>query len=159
MTSYADDASYFLRDKKSAEILLSRIDNFSKISGLEVNRTKSECLILAFEVGLNQYREQFLGIPLVENLKILGHFYGKSELACNFHNFYSKLEKIKKILNIWKQRKLTLIGKTLLIKSLSTSLFVFNSQIDTPPEDFIKLVEELHKNFLWLGAPKLLTMP
>ena len=155
LTSYADDASYFLRDKKSAELLLSRIDNFSKISGLEVNRTKSECLILAFEVGLNQYREQFLGIPLVENLKILGHFYGKSELACNFHNFYNKLEKIKKILNIWKQRKLTLIGKTLLIKSLSTSLFVFNSQIDTPPEDFIKLVEELHKNFLWSGAPKI----
>ena len=96
-----------------------------------------------------------MGIPLVENLKILGHFYGKSELACNFHNFYSKLEKIKKILNIWKQRKLTLIGKTLLIKSLSTSLFVFNSQIDTPPEDFIKLVEELHKSFLWSGAPKI----
>ena len=50
---------------------------------------------------------------------------------------------------------MTLIGKTVLIKSLSTSLFIYNSQIDPPPDDFIKLVEELHKNFLWSGTPKI----
>ena len=87
LTAYADDASYFLKDKISAGNL---------------------------------------GIPVVENLKILGHFHGKSELICSYQNFYSKLEKMKKVLNIWKQRNLTLFGKSLLISSLSTSLFLYN---------------------------------
>ena len=38
---------------------------------------------------------------------------------------------------------------------MSISLFLFNAQIETPPADFIKLVEELHKNFLWSGTPKI----
>ena len=95
LTSYADDASYFLKDKNSAKNLLVKIEQFSKISGLEVNRTKSECLLLSFEVELGE-GAQFLGIPVVENPKILGHFYGKNELICNYQNFYRKLEKMKK---------------------------------------------------------------
>ena len=62
---------------------------------------------------------------------------------------------MEKILNIWKQRNLTLFGKNLLINSLSTSLFIFNAQIDSPPVDFIKLVERLHKDFLWGGTAKI----
>ena len=155
MTAFVDDASYFLRDKLSAENLLKKIEFFSKISGLEVNRSKSECLILSFEVDLGEYRGQFLGIPIVENLKILGHFFGKSQLVCDYQNFYKKLEKIKKILSIWKQRNLTLIGKNILINALSSSLFIYNAQIELPPTDFVKLVEKQHKEFLWAGVPKI----
>ena len=54
-----------------------------------------------------------------------------------------------------KQRHLTVTGKNLLINSLSTSLFIFNAQIDIPPVDFIKLVEKQHKEFLWGGTPKI----
>ena len=75
--------------------MLIKIEHFSKISGLVVNRTKSECLLLSFEVELGE-GAQFLGIPVVENLKILGHFYGKNELICNYQNFYRKLEKRKR---------------------------------------------------------------
>ena len=156
LTAYADDASYFLRDKYSAENLLQKIELFSKISGLEVNRSKSECLLLSFEIDLGENSSgTFLGIPIVENLKILGHFHGKNQLVCNYHNFYCKLEKIKKMFSIWKQRNLTLMGKNLLINSLSSSLFIFNAQIEFPPEDFVKLVEKLHKQFLWDGVPKI----
>ena len=59
------------------------------------------------------------------------------------------------ILNIWKGRTLTLFGKNLLINSLSNSLFLFNAQIETPPTDFIKSAEKLHKEFLWGGTPKI----
>ena len=53
MTAYADDASYFLKNKQSAENLLNQIQRFSKISGLQVNRSKSECLLLSFEMNLS----------------------------------------------------------------------------------------------------------
>ena len=38
---------------------------------------------------------------------------------------------------------------------MATSLFLFNCQIETPPTDFIKLVEQLQKDFLWSGTPKI----
>ena len=154
-TAYADDSTYFMKNKISAELLLNQIELFSKISGLEVNRSKSECLLMSFEQGLSEFSENFLGIPVVENLKILGHYYGKSDLICNYQNFYSKIGKMEKTLNMWKQRNLTWIGKILLINALSTSIFTFNAQIDIPPVDFLIAVEKLHKNFLWQGVPKI----
>ena len=77
LTSYADDATYFLKNQNSTENLLLTIQNFSKISGLEVNKTKSECLLLDFEMGIDGSSDKFLGIPIVKNLQILGHYYGK----------------------------------------------------------------------------------
>ena len=96
-----------------------------------------------------------MGIPIVSNLKILGHSFGKDRLICDFQNFYSKLETIEKNINIWKQRSLTIIGKNVLINSLINSTFLFNAQIDLPPENFLKSVESLNKDFLWGGTPKI----
>ena len=62
---------------------------------------------------------------------------------------------MEKILNGWKQRNLTLLGKSMLIDSLSTSLFTYNCQIDSPPADFLNIVEKLHKSFLWQGVSKI----
>lgn len=84
LTSYADDATYFLEDQLSTEHLLRTIEQFSRVSGLEVNKTKSECLILDYEINLNSNELTFCGIPLVENLKILGHYFGKNKLICDY---------------------------------------------------------------------------
>ena len=112
LTAYADDASYFLKDQNSAETLLQIVGKFSKVSGLEVNRTKSECLLLDFELNLNTPSYAMCGIPLVEIIKILGHYFGKNKMICDYQNFYSKLSKFEKIENMWKQRSLTIFGKT-----------------------------------------------
>ena len=112
LTSFADDATYFLNNYVSVEFLMNKIDQFSKVSGLEVNRTKSECLLLDYEMNLRGLENTVMGIPIVENLKILGHFFGKNRLICDYHNFYSKLGKMDKILSMWKQRTLTIMGKT-----------------------------------------------
>ena len=34
-------------------------------------------------------------------------------------------------------------------------MFIFNRQIEMPPHDFIKLVEQRNKNFLWGGTAKI----
>ena len=100
VTAYADDSTYFLKDKLSMEFLLSYVEKFSQVSGLEINRTKSECLILEFETNLTEGSESFVGIPIVENLKILGHYFGKNKVVCDFQNFFRKLSKIDKIFNL-----------------------------------------------------------
>ena len=74
LTSYADDASYFLKKQNSADNLLITIKKFSKISGLEVTRSTSECLLLDYEMGLTGLTGMnygFIGITIVNNLPIL----------------------------------------------------------------------------------------
>ena len=71
VTSFADDCTYFLRDKQSTLLVLLYIDQFSKISGLEINKTKLECLLLDFEQQLGDGTDRFAAIPLVEALKII----------------------------------------------------------------------------------------
>ena len=124
LTGYADDVSYFCKDKISMVNVLSKINRFSKVSGLEINKTKSECLILSNET----YGDKIAEIPIVQNVKILGHFFGHDKLICFYNNFYKKIPKFEKIFNMWKQRNLTLFGKNLLINSLINSLFLYNSQ-------------------------------
>lgn len=152
LSALADDASYFLRDENSVFNLLSTIESFSRISGLQVNRSKSECLILQFESHLANYEENIFGIPVVDNLKILGHYFGKNQLICNYQNFYSKIKKVERILNMWKQRDLTIFGKNVLLTSLINSQLLYNAQIEIPPNDFIKQIESIKKRFLWGGG-------
>ena len=108
ITSFADDATYFMKDDLSAQHLLEIIEQFSKISGLEVNQSKSECLLLQFETQLGTYQDNFHGIPVVDNVKVLGHYFGKNATICEFQNFYSKIPKIERIFDMWKQRHLPL---------------------------------------------------
>ena len=92
LSGYADDISYFCKNIVSAQNVIKKIEIFSKVSGLEINKTKSECLILKSENHQNM--DAFEGIPVVQILKILGHFFGKDKLILNFNNFFSKLAKI-----------------------------------------------------------------
>ena len=147
ISAFADDASYFVRDENSAFNLLSTIESFSRISGLQINRSKSECMILQFETHLANYEDIFLGIPIVDNVKVLGHYFGKNKLICTYQNFYSKLNKMERTLNIWKQGDLTIFVKNILITSLINSQLLYNAQIEIPPNDFIKMVESIKKRF------------
>ena len=67
------------------------IEQFSKVSGLEINKTKSECLLLDFEQQLGDGTDKFVGIPIVEDLKIIGHYFGKNKIVCNFNNYFCLL--------------------------------------------------------------------
>ena len=145
-----------MRDENSAYNLLCTIEAFTKISGLTINRTKSECIILKYESQISTYNDKFLDIPVVENVKVLGHYFGTNKIICNYQNFYCKLPKIEKLINIWKQRNLTLFGKNVLINSFLNSQILYNGQIEFPPPEFLKSFEILKKDFLWNGGtPKI----
>ena len=65
--------------------------------------------MLDFELKLDIQEDNICGIPIVENLKILGHFFGKNKAICDYQNFYSKIAKLEKIERIWNQRTTTII--------------------------------------------------
>ena len=54
----------------------------------------------------------------------------------------------------WSKRKLTLIGRITIIKSLALARFIhLLLALPTPLDDFLKNLERIFYNFLWNGSP------
>ena len=148
LINYADDTTIFIDNINSAQRLLKLLQNFGKVSGLKINRTKSE----GFWLGKNKDSNlRPLGLKWKKCIKLLGiHIsYDKEDMLKQ--NFYCKLSKIRNILNSWKQRDLTIFGKILLIKSYALSNIMYSTTVLVPNNDFLKTLEEIIFEFLWKG--------
>ena len=66
-------------------------------------------------------------------------------------NFKDKVFKIKKVINIWSSRGLSLYGKVTIIKSLVLPKLILISSLLPTPQTIIKEVNQLIFNFLWKG--------
>ena len=66
-------------------------------------------------------------------------------------NFIEKIEKIRSILDNWSARRLTLLGKITIIKTLAVSQIVYAlSSLPTPP-DILKTIYSILYDFFWNG--------
>ena len=71
-------------------------------------------------------------------------------------NFYQVTTDCRTLLNIWKQRWLSLAGKIQVFKSLIASKPVYIATIKNMPPQFLDDLQLLHKDFIWDGKrPKL----
>ena len=68
-------------------------------------------------------------------------------------NFEKKLEDLQKILNSWKRRKLTLLGRINIVKTLGLSKLIYNASVLPLPEEFAKQVDKITFDFVWEGKP------
>ncbi len=64
-------------------------------------------------------------------------------------NWEDKIEKLKKVLDQWKRRDLTLMGKILIIKTLAISSLIFTSTMITLPNKYIKTINNILFGFIW----------
>ena len=64
-------------------------------------------------------------------------------------NLENKLDEIKKIINCWSCRNLTLFGKVVILKTLVLSKIVNICSVIYVPDNFIKEVDALFFEFLW----------
>ena len=69
-------------------------------------------------------------------IKVLGVYFGYDRELGEKRNFGNKIDKAKQIINMWKQRDLSLIGHVQIIKTYSISA------VDIP-ETYIKEVEAI----------------
>ena len=68
-------------------------------------------------------------------------------------NFIENLDKIKKLLNVWSSRGLSIYGKVTIIKSLVIPKFVYLTSLMPTPNVIVELNRLLYK-FLWNGTDK-----
>ena len=111
-TVYANDTTFFLKDKESVKKVMNVFDTFSVYSGLKPN--KSKCGIAGFGV-LKWVSMKLCGkacIDLTKNsVKILGIHFSYNKKTEDEENFIKLINKIGSVLRIWRIRNLTVQGK------------------------------------------------
>ena len=133
---YADDTTAVLSDINSAHVLFTLLDVFKSLSGLMVNPTKTEGMWIGSSRG-NKTKPFGIKWPS-EPIKSLGVFYSYDQKLLREKNFIEKLDSIKKLMNLWSSRGLSLYGKVTIIKSLIIPKFVYVCSLLPTPNGIIK---------------------
>ena len=91
-------------------------------------------------------------ISLMNNtIKILGTYFSYNKLLEKKMNVYNLVTDCQTILNIWKQRWLSLAGKIQVFKSLIASKSVYIATMKSLPQDVLDELQRMQKDFLWQG--------
>ena len=126
------------------------------MSGLKINYTKSKVIWIGrkkfskevyhhkrWKLGWGDSEFTLLGIKFSTNLKDI------SEI-----NFGSKIIAMKKLMNIWSSRNLTVIGRIIILKTLVlpkiTHLIM---ALPDPPDNTINTLNTLFFKFIWQNKP------
>ena len=151
LLQYDNDTTAVLSDTHSAQAHFDSLDVFEYLSGLKVNGSKTE----GYWIGSLKYDDiKPFGIKWPdEPIKTLGVFTYDQNLIYE-KNFKDKLFKIKKLINIWSFRGLSLYGKVTVNKSLVLPKLVYISSLLPTPQTIMKEVNQLIFNFLWKGKDK-----
>ena len=156
INSYADDTTLYLKDATSLRTALDILFKFEKVSGLKVNREKSEVLPLG-SFRLRPPNIDDTGIKYSQGpCRLLGITFRPISNPNDLFelNFIPKFQKLKTILQIWSTRDLSPFGKITILKSLGLSQLIFLlSVLPNPPPHFIKELDTVVYNFIWSGKP------
>ena len=91
-------------------------------------------------------------ISLTNNIiKILGTHFSYNKLLVKKMNFYNLVTDCRTLLNIWKQRWLSLAGKIQVFKSLIASKPAYIASMKSLPQDVLDELHRIQKEFPWQG--------
>ena len=116
-----------------------------------MNSIKSELLWLG---SWRHRKDKILNLQINEEpVYALGvHFaYERDEVLQR--NFWDKLISLKKLLNIWSQRDISVYGRINLVKSLVLSKLVFICSVMETPKLFVDEVNKIVLDFIWNHKP------
>ena len=149
-TAYADDTTFFLKNKKSVILLTEVFHSFSLYSGLKPNKSKCEIAGIGTLKGVKVALCGMECINLNENtIKILGIHYSYDKILENEKNFKKHILNIEGILKIWRLRNLTLEGEIIVFKTLALSKITHLALVKTIPKSTIEQLNKIQKGFIW----------
>ena len=124
------------------------LENFGNISGLKINEEKME----AYWLGSLHATPEDIGISIVNKaMKILGIYFTYDRQKYQELNFESIIESIKKSINLWNWRNLTLLGRIQIIKTYAMPKFMFRAAQIPLTKDTIKGINTVLFQFVWRG--------
>ena len=123
------------------------MEQYGKVSGLRLNKRKSEGLWLG--QGRNR-NDNFADINWGKNsVKALGVHFGYNKKDMENKNWTEKIEKIKSFLRCWNIRDVSLQGRVLIIKTMALSKIVYLAAALLTPQWVINEINKEFFEFLW----------
>ena len=152
LTSFADDVTFLVKDTQSLRKILKLIKNYGIFSSLKMNVEKCEACWIGRSKGDTDKPVKCKWISLTNNtIKILGTHFSYNKLLEKKMNFYNLVTDCRTLLNIWKQRWLSLARKIQVFKSLIASKPVYIATMKSLPQDVLDELHRMQKEFLWQG--------
>ena len=161
LTHFADDTTLMLDGSQcSLQAALNTLEVYGNISGLRMNKEKTKLIWIGRKrhckekLNVNAHLEwgstefTLLGIDFSTNLEVI------SEI-----NYKKVLEKIRKIVNQWKTRHLTPIGRVAVIKTYIVSQCIHILSTLPRSETFLKTLNNILYSFLWNNKPDKIRRP
>ena len=151
LSQYADDTTLILDgSEKSLSEALKILQSFEKVSGLSLNSKKTQALWIGSCAGKREKLRPKKDFNWQNTkVKALGVWLSTDPEITAKLNCVEKMEKMRNCLGCWTVRRLSLIGKITVLKSLVASHVIhllsplqINSQI-------IKQINDLFFDFLW----------
>ena len=147
---FADDTTLYLQDENDLETTLNIFGSFAKISGLRINKHKTEAMWLGRYKGREDRPHS---LKWVRQAKILGVYFRNDLSACQIEeNWTSKTEKLKKnkkTIAQWSRRNLSIYGKIVIAKTFLISQFIYIMQSIGLPNNILHNINRALYSFLW----------
>ena len=138
--------------KESLRACLKRLDHFFEVSGLKLNDLKTEGLWIGANSGKDRISTPGRNFKWPKyKVKALGVWFSIDPEATATLNYNEKLDRVGNVLRCWQYRRLTLIGKITVLKSLVAPQLVYVLSPLLTNAKVIKEVNKLFYSFLWNG--------
>ena len=151
LSQYADDTTLILDgSEKSLSEALRVLESFEKVSGLRLNSKKTEALWIGSCAGKSEklYPEKDFNWQNTK-VKALGVWLSTDPEITTKLNLSEKIEKMRNYLGCWTVRRLSLIGKITVLKSLVASQVIHLLSPLQSNSQIIKQINDLFFDFLW----------
>ncbi len=152
ISQYADDTNLFsMYEKSSLDGIISIFKKIEDSMGLKINYDKTNIYIIG------SIRDSLAKLYTQKSFKwenaainVLG-----IDISCDNDevvklNYDKVLKNISKIVELWENRNLSLIGKVLVVNTLMGSHFVYKlSALESPSDDQKKQFNDIITNYIW----------
>ena len=152
LNQFADDMDIFsLCNQQSIEAIYNQLEAFRLQSGFTVSYEKTTL----YRIGSLRHSDaQLYGLSQFawsnNDINVLGVTIAHEDIINK--NYGTIVEKVKKVLNAWYNRGLSLVGKVQVVNTLVASLFVYKMMVlPLLPWKTIKTIENTIGDFLWDG--------
>lgn len=158
ISQYADDTSFMLDGSPSSlDNTLRVLDYYAGVSGLKINYTKTKVIWIGSKKFSSEvfHRDKWKLEWGVTNFKLLGINFSVNLDQITDQNYDLKIREIKSTIKNWSHRKLTMLGRNTVLKTLIipkiTHLII---SLPNPNEKLVKDLEKLFFNFIWENKPE-----
>ena len=147
LSQLADDTTVFVSSKEEVSLSLNLIEIFGSLSGLKLNRNKTEGIWLG---KLKSCRDKFENIKWNRGpVKCLGVYFGYDKDECKKMNMEKQFIKSEKIIHSWSKKHLTMMGRITVVKTLVLPNITYVATVTDISKDYISKFKKLIYNYIW----------